>query len=134
VPAAHRLAAVAPIEFSEFASEPLVWFRRELSPALYDRFSCAAADADVTLNVRYEAQHPRVMRLLVATEHALGVVTATCASAARDPDIVPRQLRGGPDGEDVSLVWRASEPRPLVRGFVEAVRAVAPAPYLSGVG
>jgi DNA-binding transcriptional LysR family regulator len=120
VPAGHRLAT-APVEFPDFASEPLVWFRRELSPAIYDRFSCAAADADVTLNVRYEAEHPRVMRLLVASEHALGIVTASCASAIRDPGIVPRQLRGGPAGEDLSLVWRAAEPHPLVSEFVEAV-------------
>lgn len=121
LPERHRLTVPPRVEFADVASEPLVWFPRELSPALYDRFSCAAVDADLPLNICYEAWHPRAMRLLVTTQHALAIVTSACASSIRDAGLVSRPLAGVPDGEDLSVVWRASEQHQLVSAFLEAV-------------
>lgn len=130
VPATFRLARSARIEFAEFASEPMVWFRRELSPSIFDQFSLAAADTGRMLNVCYEAEHARVIRLLVAAGQALGIVTGVSATAVRDPDVVSRRFTGGPAGEDLRVVWRDGEQHPLVSAFTDIARQVAGAPAL----
>jgi DNA-binding transcriptional LysR family regulator len=124
VPAAHPLAGSPRIDFADLAGEPLVWFRRELSPAIYDQFSWAAAVAGAPLNICHEAEHQRVMRLLVAAGQAVGVITMTCAKTLRDPGVAPRQLGAGLT-EELAMVWRADEDNPLVAAFVDAVRVPA---------
>lgn len=126
LPAGHPLAGRSPLRFPEVACEPLVWFPRELSPAIYDRFSSAAAEANVPMNIRHQAQDVRAMRLLVEAGHAVGVVTATCAAAIADPGIVTRPLAGPPGREELSLVWRAGEPRRPVGAFLRIVAASLP--------
>ena len=96
IPAAFPLAHAARVEFADLASEPMIWFRRELSPSIFDQFSLAAADTGSALNVRYEAEHARVIRLLVASGQAVGMVTGVCAAAVRDQDVVPRRFTGLP--------------------------------------
>jgi DNA-binding transcriptional LysR family regulator len=130
IPAAFRLAHAPRVDFADLASEPMVWFRRELSPSIFDQFSLAAADTGSMLNISYEAEHARVIRLLVAAGQALGVVTGVCAAAVRDPDVVPRRFTGGPAGEDLSLVWRADEQHPLVIAFTGIVRQIAGMPAM----
>lgn len=125
VPSADPLAGLPRIQFTDLASEPLVWFRRELSPAIYDQFSWAAADAGATLNICYEAEHQRVMRLLVSAGQAIGIITRTCAEATRDPGVVSRPFSGDLT-EELSVVWRAGEEEhPLVAALVDAVRTPA---------
>ena len=128
IPAAFPLAHAARVEFADLASEPMIWFRRELSPSIFDQFSLAAADTGSALNVRYEAEHARVIRLLVASGQAVGMVTGVCAAAVRDQDVVPRRFTGGPAGEDLSLAWRAGEQHPLVPAFADIARRVARGP------
>lgn len=130
IPATFRLAYSARIDFADLAGEPMVWFRRELCPSIFDQFSLAAADTGSMLNVAYEAEHARVIRLLVAAGEALGVVTGVCAQAVHDPDVVPRRFTGGPAGEDMRLVWRVGQQHPLVRAFVDIARQVTRGPAL----
>lgn len=121
VPSAHPLAGSPRIGFTDLADEPLVWFRRELSPAIYDQFSWAAATAGAPLNICHEAEHQRVMRLLVSAGHAVGVITRTCAQTHRDPGVARRRLGAGLT-EDLAMVCRADEDNPLVAAFVDAAR------------
>ncbi|OLT23746.1 hypothetical protein BJF78_31680 [Pseudonocardia sp. CNS-139] len=105
LPNGHRLAAQRRVSLTALATEPLVFFQRELSPALHSQVHSRARGEGASLDMRHHVSHPSAIALLVAAGHAVALTTA--ARAALAPGLVTRSLAGPGLAVDVVMVWRA---------------------------
>lgn len=124
LPSGHPLAARTTVSLRALAAEPLVFFQRELSPALHSQVHRSACAEGVTLDMRHHVSHPSAIPLLVAAGHAVALSTAARAAQAVQPGIVTRALEGAGLQADLVMVWRAGPQPSAVRALIGAVDAV----------
>lgn len=137
----HPLAGDTRVHLSELAEEPLLIFRRDLEPTLYDSYMRLCAEAGITPRVLHEANPLHLIIGLVAAGLGFTLLPASVRKLQR-PDVVYRPVVPQPPKVVIAAAWRIDEPSPTLHAFLGVMREVigqrvptgsSPAPGL-GVG
>ncbi len=122
LPATHPLASESEITLKDLARETLIQFPRAIHPAVYDDIAglCRAAGFDPRV-VREAAPKQTIIALVSA---GLGVsVLPASLQALQRPGVVYRPIRGRNISIETAVIYRRSEPSPVVHAFLEVLRA-----------
>jgi DNA-binding transcriptional LysR family regulator len=111
------------VHLSELADEPLLIFRRDLEPTLYDSYMRLCADTGITPRVLHEANPMHLIIGLVAAGLGFALLSASVRNLQR-PDVVYRPLRPQPPKVVVAAAWRPDEPSPVLHAFLGVMREV----------
>ncbi|WP_344943867.1 LysR family transcriptional regulator, partial [Actinomadura miaoliensis] len=123
LPDGHPLGRDEAVAVEALADEPFVLFPRAAGPAFHDRVSGVCGDAGFTPRVVQRAVEWQTLVAFVGA--GLGVTIAPAGvSRLRLDGVVYRPLTPEPAPTVVALCWREGDTRPLLRGFVETVRAL----------
>lgn len=123
-PEGHRFEASARVPIRSLADEPYILLPRQRAPHYFDRIAALFRHAGFGLRVTHEADHPYTVLGLVAAGMGVSLVPASLATVLRLP-VAYRPLRpSGPRLETV-LTWRRADASPVLRAFLEVVRAFA---------
>jgi DNA-binding transcriptional LysR family regulator len=117
------LAKNRQIPLATFAKQPLIIWRRALSPILYDQLMsrCRAAGHEP-----HVAQHTSQMQTTISLAAAgvgLGIIPSSFA-ATRVPGVVYRPIAGLGIGMDMELMYRAGDESPVLHAFIAVVEDV----------
>ncbi|OLT23745.1 hypothetical protein BJF78_31675 [Pseudonocardia sp. CNS-139] len=124
----HPLAARSRLRLDELATEPLVLFRRELNPMLYDRIARLAHRDETRSELDHEIEHSAAIPVLVAAGHGIAPVSRSRAEEFTDTGLVRRPLVEPGLSEELRMVWRADDTSSLLGVVTRLVtRAAAPA-------
>ncbi len=128
----HPLAGDRIVHLGELADEPLLLFRRDLEPTLYDTYMRLCADAGVTPRILHGANPMHLIVSLVAAGLGFALLPASVRNLQR-PDVVYRPLKPQPPKVEVAAAWRLDEPSPVLRAFLGVMREVVshPTPAVS---
>jgi len=125
LPKGHRLAAHKELQVADLKDEPLVFFRRDFAPAVYDQFIGLFHREGQTPNIVQEAGEQHTMIGLVAA--GLGYsITAEGMSKWGTEGVVYRPLAHASAWVPMSIAWRRADRSEPVRWFVETARAYGP--------
>jgi DNA-binding transcriptional LysR family regulator len=119
----HPLAGDRIVNLRDLADEPLLIFRRDLEPTLYDSYMRLCADADITPRVLHEANPMHLIIGLVAAGLGFALLPASVRNLHR-PDVVYRTLQPQPPKVVVAAAWRQDEPSPVLHAFLGVMREV----------
>lgn len=119
----HPLAGDRIVHLRDLADEPLLLFRRDLEPTLYDTCWRLCAEAGITPCILHAANPLHLIVSLVAAGLGFAFVPASVRNLQR-PDVVYRPLKPQPPNVVVAAAWRADEPSPVLRAFIEVMREV----------
>ncbi len=119
----HRLAGDRPVHLRELADEPLLLFRRDLEPTLYDTYLRLCADAGITPRILHAANPLHLIVSLVAAGLGFALLPASVRNLQR-PDVVYRPLAPQPPKVEVAAAWRPDDPSPVLRAFLTVMREV----------
>lgn len=123
-PQGHHFAAYRRVPWPELATEAYVLLSRRRAPTFDGIVSQACAEVGLTLNVRYEVDHPQAVLALVAAGLGVSLAPATFG-ALKSGGIAYRGLRpAGPVLRTV-IAWRREGGSPLVQRFLRVVRDIA---------
>lgn len=120
LPKTHKLSSAAEIQFSQFAAEPYISFKRETAPVFYDSVVRLYQRHGFSLNVRHEADHPSTVLGLVAA--GLGVALLPFGGAQMIAGVVFRPLFPKLPIVGIALGWRPENESPLMAKFIETMR------------
>jgi DNA-binding transcriptional LysR family regulator len=112
MPAAHRLAGLAEVEFAALADEPFVALPVTAGP-MRD-FWLGTAQRTTPPRIAAEARSAEEMFAAVAAGSGIVLISATNAAACTWPGVVARPVRGLPPSE-LAVLWRSADRRPGVR-------------------
>ncbi|SHN47308.1 LysR family transcriptional regulator [Cryptosporangium aurantiacum] len=121
LPDAHPLAARGRVRLDDLSAEPLVLFRRDLNPVLYDRITRLARRDETPSEPVYEIEHASAIPVLVAAGHGVALVSRSRADEFSDPGVVRLPLLDPPVSEELRMVWRASDDSGLLTVVQELV-------------
>src|SRR5262249_15884047 len=118
---ANLLAKLRQIPLATFAQQPLIIWRRALSPALYDQImrQCRASGHEP-----HVTQHTSQMQTTISLAAAgvgLGIVPSSFA-ATRIPGVVYRHIAGLGVRMDMELMRRASDESPARHALIRCRR------------
>ena len=133
LPKGHRLAAKKQLRISDLRDEPLVFFRRDFAPAVYDRIMGMFHREGQLPHVAQEAGEQHTILGLVAA--GLGYsITAEGMREWGTENVVYRPLAHQNAWVPMGVAWRRSDRSDPVRWFVETARqhGAAAARGLSG--
>lgn len=119
----HPLAGEPCLHLGELAGEPLLMFRRDLEPTLYDSYLRLCADAGITPSVLHSANPMHLIVGLVAAGLGFTILPASARNLKR-PDVVYRALRPQPPRVVLAAAWRADDESPVLRAFLGVMRDV----------
>jgi DNA-binding transcriptional LysR family regulator len=119
----HPLAGDRRVRLRDLADEPLLIFRRDLEPTLYDSYMRLCADAGITPRVLHAANPMHLIIGLVAADLGFALLPASVRNLQR-PDVVYRPLEPQPPRVVVAAAWRPDEPSPVLRAFLSVMREV----------
>lgn len=119
----HRLAGESRVRLIDLAEEPLLIFRRDLEPTLYDSYMRLCADAGVVPRVLHEANPLHLIIGLVAAGLGFTLLPTSVRKLQR-PDVVYRLVDPQPPKVEVAAAWRIDEPSPILRAFLGVMREV----------
>ena len=119
----HRLAGDRPVHLRELADEPLLLFRRDLEPTLYDTYLRLCAEAGITPRILHAANPLHLIVSLVAAGLGFALLPASVRNLQR-PDVVYRPLAPQPPKVEVAAAWRPDDPSPVLRAFLTVMREV----------
>ncbi|MGH2615717.1 MAG: LysR family substrate-binding domain-containing protein, partial [Thermomicrobiales bacterium] len=123
LPRNHPRAADAKVHLCDLADEPLVIFRRDVEPALFDTYQQLCADAGLTPAVVHAANPMHLIVGLVAAGLGYTLLPASVRNLQR-PDIVYRALHPPAPRVALAAVWRAGDTSPALHAFLEVTRHV----------
>ncbi len=123
LPRGHPLADEPRVRLGELADEPLLLFRRDLIPTLFDTAPRLCADAGVTPEVLDGADAMPLVVGPVATALEFTFLPAPIRNLRR-PDVVYRALHPPAPKVVLAAAWRAADPSPLLYAFVGVMRQV----------
>lgn len=121
LPDVHPLASRSRLRFDDLVTEPLVLFRRELNPMLYDRIIGLAHRDETRADLDYSVDQAAVVPLLVAAGHGIAPVSRSRAKEFAIAGLVQRPLVDPTLTEELSMVWRADDTSSVLRLFTELV-------------
>lgn len=119
----HPLAGDRVLRLSELADEPLLMFRRDLEPTLYDSYMRLCADAGITPRVHHGANPMHLIIGLVAAGLGFAILPASIRNLQR-PDVIYRTLKPQPPKVEIAAAWRADDASPVLRAFLGVMREV----------
>jgi DNA-binding transcriptional LysR family regulator len=119
----HPLAGDRVVHLRELADEPLLLFRRDLEPTLYDLYMRLCADAGITPRILHGANPMHLIVSLVAAGLGFALLPASVRNLQR-PDIVYRSVEPQPPKVVVAAAWRLDEPSPVLRAFLRVMHEV----------
>lgn len=119
----HPLAGDRIVSLHDLADEPLLLFRRDLEPTLYDAYLRLCADADITPRILHGANPMHLIISLVAAGLGFTLVPTSVRNLQR-PDIAYRPLEPQPPKAVIAAAWRPDEPSPVLRAFLSVMREV----------
>jgi DNA-binding transcriptional LysR family regulator len=123
-PRGHRFRDYERVPWKALVDEPYVLVSRRRAPAYEAVVARACHEADVTLKIRYEVEHPQTVLSIVEAGLGVSLVPASMGTLKR-PGVAYRRLSPpGPPLETV-IAWRRGSDRPLVQAFVAVAREVA---------
>ncbi|MFD9892700.1 LysR family transcriptional regulator [Amycolatopsis sp. NPDC059027] len=110
----HPLTRRDTVDWPDLGGQDLLWFDRELAPGYHDHVLAACADAGWRPRIR--AGSPRRGLFTAELESGEAVVALRPRWAARDGDLVWRELSGAPRLRH-ALVWRIPQHGPVFAGL-----------------
>ncbi len=119
----HPLAGGRRLHLGELVDEPLLMFRRDLEPTLYDSFMRLCAEAGITPRVLHSANPMHLIVSLVAAGLGFAILPASVRNLQR-PDVVYRTLQPQPPKVEIAAAWRPDEPSPVLHAFLDVMRDV----------
>lgn len=121
LPKGHRLAAKKHLQISDLRDEPLVFFRRDYAPAVYDRIMGMFHREGQLPHIAQEAGEQHTILGLVAA--GLGYsITADGMQQWGTENVVYRPLAHQNAWVPMAVAWRRSDRSDPVRWFVETAR------------
>lgn len=120
LPKTHKLASTRQIQFSRFAAEPYISFKRESAAVFYDSVVELYHRQGFSLNVRHETDHPSTVLGLVTA--GLGVTLLPFSGSHMIAGIVFRPIIPALPTVEVGLGWRAENESPVMAKFIETMR------------
>ncbi len=123
VPRGHPLAGESRIFLGDLASEPLVLFRREMEPTLFDTYIQLCADAGFAPTIIHAADPTHLVVGLVAAGLGFTLLPASVRNLQR-PDVVYRALQPPTPKIALAAAWRADDTSPVLQAFLDVVRDV----------
>lgn len=120
LPSDHALAKKKLLDLSELASERFVMPNRSWAPTYYDYLITVCREAGFSPNIVHTAEEFQTIFTLVGA--GLGVAFATASTRAlpvAGVTAVPVRSAAMP----VWMAWRSHDKNPVLKGFVELVRA-----------
>jgi DNA-binding transcriptional LysR family regulator len=122
-PQGHRFGAYHSVPWRALADEAYVLLSRRRAPAFESIVAQACAAAGLTLNARYEVDHPHAVLALVAAGLGVSLVPATF-DARKSAGITYRGLRPAGPALKTIIAWRREDGSPLVQQFLRVARDV----------
>ena len=120
LPQSHPLAELPEVPWREFLQEPLVMFRRDLSPALHDRFSALGRSVGHQLHAHHEIEHAAAIPLLVAAGGGVALVSRSRWNQfSGQPGLVCRTLIGPTPSAEIRMVWHAENRSAILANFLQ---------------
>ncbi|HKA34337.1 MAG TPA: LysR substrate-binding domain-containing protein [Candidatus Binatia bacterium] len=120
LPRAHKLASTRYIQFSAFAAEPYITFKRDSAPVFYDSVIRLFQRRGFLLNVRHEADHFSTVLGLVAA--GLGVSLLPFGGGHAITGVRYRALLPRLPTVDIALAWREENQSALLEKFLKAMQ------------
>lgn len=121
VPKGHRLAGRKRLRWSELRDEPMIWVEPEvLWSDYYKEFKKRCQEAGFEPQVSQYA--PNVATQVWMVSAGLGVAPIQVTPPAGDwPGVVFLSLPGDAPKHEIRMAWKAVEPSPALRRFIEFV-------------
>jgi DNA-binding transcriptional LysR family regulator len=127
LPAAHPLAARERVRLRELAELPLLLFRREVNPPLFDGVIAALRERGLEPRLRH-GMHSHLARE-AAVRAGQGWMIAVDGTPEDSDGVAARPVEDAPIPATLSAWWRGGEPSRRVGALVEIAReALSPAP------
>ncbi|MHC8943147.1 LysR family transcriptional regulator [Advenella incenata] len=122
LPENHRLAVETKIALSDLAGEPLIQFPRNINPTLYDEIVGLCCSSGFMPTIVREATPKQTIIGLVSVGLGVSLLPACLANLQR-PGVVYRPIKGRNLSIDTSLIYRHESPSPVLKAFIDIVRA-----------
>jgi DNA-binding transcriptional LysR family regulator len=119
----NPLAKNRQIPLATFAKQPLIIWRRALSPILYDQLMSRCRAAGHEPHVVQHTSQMQTTISLAAAGVGLGIIPSSF-SATRIPGVVYRPIAGLGIGMDMELMFRAGDESPVLHAFIAVVEDV----------
>src|SRR5258708_2798761 len=123
-PRGHQFKNYERVPWRALTKQPYILFSRRKAPAFEVVVARACHEAGVTLNVKYEVEHPQTILAIVEAGLGISLVPASSATLKR-PGIAYRRLRPAGPTLETLIAWRRGAERPLVQALVRVAREVA---------
>lgn len=119
LPQSHPLAELPQVPWRDFLGEPLIMFRRELSPTLHDRLSALGRSVGRQLDAYYEVEHAAAIPLLVAAGGGVALVSRSRWNQfSGQPGLVCRTLIDPTPTAEIQMVWHAENRSAVLANFL----------------
>ena len=125
LPEGHPLAGRDAVSLRELAGEPFVFYPRHRGPGLYDRIIGFCREAGFSPDVVQEAAHEHTVIGLVASWVGVALVFDCMRKLGRS-GVVYRPIADVDASVELGLLWRADDPSPSLRAFVDLARDIPP--------
>lgn len=125
LPEDHPMAGRDAVCLRELAEEPFVFYPRHRGPGLYDRLIGFCREAGFSPEVAQEAAQEHTVVGLVASGVGVALVF-DCMKKLGRSGVVYLPIADVDASVELGLLWRADDPSPSLRAFVDLTRDVAP--------
>ncbi len=120
----HPLARAPRVHLADLAGEPMLLFRRDLEPALFDTYMRLIAAEGVTPNLMLGPNSLHLTVSLVAAGLGFALAPASVRNLRRS-DVVYRAIHPRSPKITLAAAWREDDSSPAREAFLEVVRQVA---------
>ena len=118
MPRTHSLAGRRAVRLHDLRNESFLWIRREMAPAVYDRFTEACQGAGFTPNVLH---YGGTMTRLQLVSVGMGVTLVHASVDYRVPGVVTKVVADLDIQLTLDLVWRRNKRTPLLDRLIELI-------------
>lgn len=125
-PQRHRFKDYDRVPWIALSDQPYIRFSARRAPAFDAVVARGCHDAGVTLNVKYEVEHPHTVLSIVEAGLGISCVPASLTRMRR-PGIAYRPLRPAGPPLETLIAWRRGRDVPLIQMFVRVAKEAAAA-------
>ncbi|HXA46965.1 MAG TPA: LysR substrate-binding domain-containing protein [Burkholderiaceae bacterium] len=111
-----------PLALADLRAQPLIIFPRRIAPALHDAILACFHEAGLTPHIAQEAIQMQTIVGLVSAGMGIALVPQSVSNLQR-PGVEYRALAGKPPVVETGLAWRHDNHSPVLRAFLELLRA-----------
>lgn len=120
MPESHPLASRDEVPVSMLSAEPLILFRRDINPEVYDGLLVTFRKAGLNARVVHHTAQPQHGQPLVLQGVGLFIV-GSYVLTGQTPGVVARPLSGFDTELRIVGAWRAGKRTPALRAFLEGL-------------